>query len=123
MILTRFGLEVNATASVGTLNIFVVANWLLNPGTVVPDAFAIAASAAAVRGSLPNITDMVSYHAPMSALPKFGFAFRVAAFTTMRSMISPGMRVESNTSVVLGMAMICASCGFQATVAVVPGAA
>ena len=41
----------------------------------------------------------------------------------MRSRISPGVLLESNTSVVFGIAVTSANCGFQVTVAVTPGVA
>jgi hypothetical protein len=67
--------------------------------------------------------DMVSYQAPTSALPNAGLAWRVSVLTTIRSMISPGIRLESNTLVVPGMARISETSGFQVTTAVGPPAA
>ncbi len=88
----------------------------------VPDALAMAAWAALPAASFLNITASVSYQAPISAFPSFGFALSVAVLTTMRSMISPGILLESNTSCAFGDASTALSCGFQVTTAVLADA-
>ena len=64
---------------------------------------------------------MVSYQMPTSALPRSGLSFSVSVFTTSVSMISPGILLESNTSVAPGSAFTSISCGFQVTTAVESG--
>ncbi|MNE95410.1 hypothetical protein D3C80_1934930 [compost metagenome] len=44
-------------------------------------------------------------------------SFRVCEFTTIMSMISPGIWLESNTWVAPGLAVISASIGFQVATA------
>ena len=66
---------------------------------------------------------MISYQAPVRALPRAGLAFRVSVLTTIMSMISPGIWLESNTLVLSGMARISLSSGFQVTTAVTSGEA
>ena len=61
------------------------------------------------------ISAIASYHAPTSALPRAGLSFSVAVLTTIRSMISPGICVESNTLWAPGMATISDTSGFQVT--------
>ena len=100
-----------------------VASWPLKPARSVPEALAIDSSAAVAFASFACISARVSYQAPTSALPSFGFALRVALLTTIRSRISPGILLESNTSEVFGIPMTSASCGFQVTVEVTPGVA
>ena len=58
---------------------------------------------------------MVSYQAPTSALPKAGFSASVAVLTTIRSMISPGICDELNSSVAPGKFATSDSSGFQVT--------
>ena len=60
---------------------------------------------------------MISYQAPVSALPSFGLSLRVSLLTTIRSMISPGIWLESNTLVTPGVASISAKSGFQVATA------
>jgi len=71
--------------------------------------------------SLPDMTDMISYQAPVNALPSAGLALRVSVLTTIKSMISPGIWLESNTSWLSGVARISLSSGFQVTTAVTSG--
>ena len=83
----------------------------------------MAAIAAAPAASCCSMRAIVSYHAPTKALPNFGFAASVAVFTTMRSMISPGIFEESNTSCASGADNTALNCGFQVTTAVLAGVA
>jgi hypothetical protein len=101
----------------------VVASWALKPARSVPEAFAMLSRAAVVFASLPCISAIVSYQAPTSALPSFGLAFSTSLLTIMRSRISPGVLLESNTSVVFGTAVISDNSGFQVTTEVTVGAA
>jgi hypothetical protein len=58
---------------------------------------------------------MISYQAPVSALPSAGLSFSVSVLTIIRSMISPGIFEESKTSVAPLTDFTSASCGFQVT--------
>ncbi|MOA28974.1 hypothetical protein D3C78_1499570 [compost metagenome] len=74
------------------------------------------------RAALPSgvsaaMVAMISYQAPASALPKAGLSLRVALLTTIRSMISPGIWLESNTLETPGVAATSASSGFQVVTA------
>jgi hypothetical protein len=73
--------------------------------------------------SLLAMTLMVSYQAPASALPSAGFSPSVLVLTIIMSMISPGIWLESYTSVLLGLVLSVVSCGFQVTTAVTAGVA
>ncbi len=64
---------------------------------------------------------MISYQAPTSALPKSGLSFSVSVFTTIMSMISPGIWEELNTSCDFGWPATSESSGFQVTQAVTSG--
>src|SRR5216684_9319045 len=99
----------------------VVANWRPKPLRSVPDALAIAVWAAWPAASFLNITASVSYQAPISALPNFGLAFSTAVLTTIRSRISPGILLESNTSCAFGADNTALNWGFQVTTALVAG--
>ncbi|MNP43855.1 hypothetical protein D3C76_1376990 [compost metagenome] len=80
----------------------------------VPEAAAIAFRALV---SWAFINPIISYHAPVSALPSAGLSFRVSLLTTIMSISSPGTCEELNTSVVFGVPLMTESCGFQATAA------
>ena len=64
---------------------------------------------------------IVSYQAPVSALPKSGLSFSVSVFTDSVSMISPGILLESKTGVAPGSPFTSINCGFQVTTAVTSG--
>ncbi len=120
---TSSGALAAATAEAGVQYMKVVASWLLKVGRSVPEALAIAVSAAVASGVLACISASVSYQAPTSALPRSGFSFSTLVLTTIRSRISPGVLLESNTSELSLSASTSESCGFQVTVAVTAGAA
>ena len=86
----------------GVANKCVVASCASKPAGSVPEALAIAARAAFAAASLRSMSAIVSYQAPTNALPSFGLAASVAVFTTIKSMISPGILLESNTSCAFG---------------------
>ena len=58
-----------------------------------------------------------SYQAPTSARPKSGFASSVSVFTTIMSMISPGMSELSKSMLAPGVSMIVETSGFHVTTA------
>ena len=60
--------------------------------------------AALAAASSALISAMISYQAPTNALPKAGLSFSVWLLTTIKSMISPGIWLESNTLLAPGMA-------------------
>jgi hypothetical protein len=63
------------------------------------------------------ISATTSNQAPVSALPSAGLSLRVWVLTTIMSMISPGILLESNTSVTPGLALMSESIGFQVVTA------
>ena len=83
----------------------------------MPEAAPIAARAAAPSGVTDTISVTVSYQMPASALPKSGFSASDAVLATIRSIISPGIWLESNTLVASGSFSISATIGFQVTIA------
>ena len=87
----------------------------------MPEASAIAVRAAAPAASVFDMIDIISYQAPVRAMPNFGLAARVSVLTIMMSMISPGVWLESNTGLAFDMAEISLSSGFQVTTAVTSG--
>src|ERR1035438_3070414 len=123
MVLMTASPVMNAYASVGVPNKGVVASGASKPAGSVPEAFAMAARADLAAASLRNMIAMVSYQAPTNALPSFGLAARVAVFTTIKSMISPGILLESKTNCAFGDVNTELSWGFHVTNAEVVGAA
>ena len=87
----------------------------------MPEALAIASLAAFAAGSLAVILDSVSYQMPTSALAKSGLSLATAVFTTIRSMISPGICEESKTFLASGEPRISVTIGFQVTTALTSG--
>lgn len=69
----------------------------------------------------PAMSAMTSYQMPVRALPKSGLSFSTAVFATRRSMISPGILDESNTSWAPGVFRISETMGFQVVTAVTSG--
>ena len=59
------------------------------------------------------MTARVSYQAPTRALANFGLSARVLVLTIARSMISPGILEESNTSCAALSCSISSTSGFQ----------